>query len=167
MKTISILYGLVLLLLLNSCKQFHTTSDGVEETLAQAEDNRKELFNVIQHYQEKGDSLKLNAAMFLIGNMKNKYYLSGNEIDTYYQFIDSVFMIKQAEYDVATLCEAFIKKTEMTYQSFQPNISYDAKTLSAEYLINNIEEAFAVWNKPWNKHLNFSDFCGYNRLIIF
>lgn len=159
MKTISILYGLVLLLLLNSCNQFHTTSDGVEETLAQAEDNRKELFNVIQHYQEKGDSLKLNAAMFLIGNMKNKYYLSGNEIDTYYQFIDSVFMIKQAEYDVATLCEAFIKKTEMTYQSFQPNISYDAKTLSAEYLINNIEEAFAVWNKPWNKHLNFSDFC--------
>lgn len=159
MKATSTLYGLVLLLLLNSCNRFHATSDGVEETLTQAGDNRKELFKVIQHYREKDDTLKLKAAMFLIGNMKDKYYFSGKEIDTYYQFIDSVFQIKQKEYDVPALREAFVAKTDINLQTVKPDINLDSQHLSAEYLINNIEEAFAVWNKPWNHHLSFSDFC--------
>lgn len=33
------------------------------------------------------------------------------------------------------------------------------KTLSADYLIQNIDEAFAVWNRPWNRHLTFEEFC--------
>nr|WP_302829808.1 discoidin domain-containing protein [uncultured Bacteroides sp.] len=159
MKAIRIIYGLVLLLLLNSCNRFHSVPDGVEETLTQAGDNRKELFKAIQHYQENNDSLKLKAAIFLISNMKDKNFLSGKEIDTYYQFIDSIFQIKQQEYDVPALREAFTEKTGITFKTLHPDINYDAKSLSAEYLINNIDNAFAVWNKSWNKHLNFSDFC--------
>ena len=39
---------------------------GVEEALSKAGGNRKELFQVIRHYQDSGDSLKLKAALFLI-----------------------------------------------------------------------------------------------------
>ena len=41
---------------------------GVEEALSKAGGNRKELFQVIRHYQDSGDSLKLKAALFLIEN---------------------------------------------------------------------------------------------------
>ena len=71
---------------------------GVEEALSKAGGNRKELFQVIRHYQDSGDSLKLKAALFLIENMADKYYLTGNVIDEYYTFIDSVYQIKQPEY---------------------------------------------------------------------
>ena len=42
---------------------------GVEEALSKAGGNRKELFQVIRHYQDSGDSLKLKAALFLIENL--------------------------------------------------------------------------------------------------
>lgn len=38
---------------------------GVEEALSKAGGNRKELFQVIRHYQDSGDSLKLKAALVL------------------------------------------------------------------------------------------------------
>lgn len=159
MKTTSILYGLMLLLLQTGCNRLHPVSDGLEETLSQAGDNRKELFKVIQYYQEKGDSLKLKSAIFLIRNMKDKYYLSGKDIDSYYQFIDSVFQIKRAEYDVPALYEDFVKKTGITRQTLKADINYDSQSLSADYLINNIEKAFDVFGKSWNKHLDFEEFC--------
>ena len=73
---------------------------GVGEALSKAGGNRKELFQVIRHYQDSGDSLKLKAALFLIENMADKYYLTGNVIDEYYTFIDSVYQIKQPEYEI-------------------------------------------------------------------
>ena len=38
-------------------------------------------------------------------------------------------------------------------------LNWDVQTLSADYLIQNIDEAFAVWNRPWNRHLTFEEFC--------
>ena len=32
--------------------------------------------------------------------MADKYYLTGNVIDEYYTFIDSVYQIKQPEYEI-------------------------------------------------------------------
>lgn len=37
----------------------------------------------------------------------------------------------------------------------------DAEKIKASYLIKNIEEAFKVWNKPWNLFLTFEEFCEY------
>ena len=41
----------------------------------------------------------------------------------------------------------------------EPVIALDARTLTADYLIRNIDEAFAVWDRPWNRHLSFNEFC--------
>ena len=38
----------------------------------------------------------------------------------------------------------------------------DIRALSADFLIRNIEESFAVWEEsPWCQHLDFADFCEY------
>lgn len=104
---------------------------GVEEALSKAGGNRKELFQVIRHYQDSGDSLKLKAALFLIENMADKYYLTGNVIDEYYTFIDSVYQIKQPEYDIPTIYGAFRSKAK--YLKEKPQVNLDVQTLSADY----------------------------------
>ncbi len=144
------------LLLLGSCRM-PTPTPGVEEALSKAGSNRSELFQVIKHYQKGTDSLKLKAAIFLIENMADKFYYTGKAIDEYYTFIDSVYQIQQEEYDIPAIYDDFRNKAQ--YLKEQPTLTADVQTLSADYLIENIEEAFAVWNRPWNRHLNFEAFC--------
>ncbi|OUO49328.1 hypothetical protein B5F77_15010 [Parabacteroides sp. An277] len=143
-------------ILLASC-QMKTAAPGIEEALSRAGDNRGELLRVLQHYEERGDSLKLRAAEFLIGNMADKGYLTGRGIDEYYHFIDSVYQIKQPEYDIPYLYGTF--RQQAKYLKEKPIPAWDTQTLSADYLIQNIDEAFAVWNRPWNQHLTFEEFC--------
>lgn len=146
------------LLLLGSCRM-PTPTPGVEEALSKAGSNRSELFQVIKHYQKGTDSLKLKAALFLIENMTDKHYFTGQAVDEYYTFIDSVYQIRQQEYDIPAIYDEFKKKAK--YLKEKPTINQDAQTLSADYLIENIEDAFAVWNRPWNRHLNFEEFCEF------
>ncbi len=148
--------SILLAILLTSC-QMKTAAPGLEEALSQAGDNRGELLRVLQYYEERGDSLKLRAAEFLIGNMADKGYLTGRAIDEYYHFIDSVYQIKQPEYDIPYLYGTF--RQQAKYLKEKPIPAWDAQTLSADYLIQNIDEAFAVWNRPWNQHLTFEEFC--------
>lgn len=143
-------------ILLASC-QMKTAAPGIEEALSQAGDNRGELLRVLQHYEERGDSLKLRAAEFLIGNMADKGYWTGRAIDEYYAFIDSVYQIERAEYDVEAINAAFLEQAQYIQEPFVAN--WDAQNLSSTYLIRNIDEAFAVWNRPWNQHLSLEEFC--------
>ena len=59
----------------------------VEKALDEAGDNRLELLKVIDHYRngEGRDSLKLEAAMFLIGNMPGHGSVWSEAIDTFRQ----------------------------------------------------------------------------------
>lgn len=152
-----ITYCLCIVLLFLSACHLKTTTNGIEDALSQAKNNKEELFKVIQHYQHGDDSLKLKAAIFLIENMSDKYYLTGKSIDEYYTFIDSVYQIKQEEYDIPAIYQGFQEQAK--YLKEEPIVNRDVQTVSADYLINNIEEAFKVWNKPWNTHLNFEEFC--------
>ncbi len=106
MKALHIIISCLGILLLSGygC-QIPAPSPGVEEALSKAGNNREELFRIIRHYQEAGDSLKLQAALFLIGNMADKYYYTGKAIDEYYAFIDSVYQIRQEEYDIPAIYE--------------------------------------------------------------
>lgn len=141
---------------LANCNMSQLNSE-VEQTLSQAGENRNELFKVIRHYQSDKDSLKLKAALFLIENMTGKLYYSGGVVDEYQAFLDSVYQIKQEEYDIPAIYEKFMN--EAVFMNEPPIVLEDAKTLSAEFLIKNIDEAFTVWAKPWNEHLSFAGFC--------
>lgn len=142
--------------LLISC-QMQTVLPGMEETLSKAGNNRKELFLVLRHYESQDDSLRLRAAQFLLENMADKGYLTGRSIEEYYNFIDSIYQIKQEEYDIPCIYATF--RQQAKYLKENPVLNWDVQTLSADYLIQNIDEAFAVWNRPWNRHLTFEEFC--------
>lgn len=130
---------------------------GIEEAFSKAGKNRAELLHVLQHYEESSNSLKLRAAQFLLENMADKGYLTGRSIEEYYNFIDSVYQIKQEEYDIPYIYATF--RQQAKYLKENPVLNWDVQTLSADYLIQNIDEAFAVRNRPWNQHLTFEEFC--------
>lgn len=66
----------------SSCKE-----SALDRSLSQAGDNRKELEAVLLHYQN--DTLKQQAARFLIENMDAHYCFGGDAVEKYYLAMDS------------------------------------------------------------------------------
>ncbi len=125
-------------------------SPEIEEVLLLAGDNRGELERVLKHYaRTPGDSLKLRAAEFLIVNMPGKYS----------EYYDAPWN------DVATVSLRWTSSSDKqmvldTYRIGDPVMREDIKYITAEYLINNIDLAFKVWQeRPWGRHIPFDVFC--------
>ncbi|MDR1340222.1 MAG: transglutaminase-like domain-containing protein [Prevotellaceae bacterium] len=122
----------------------------MEAVLKQAGKNRRELEKVLKHYsREAADSLKLRAAEFLIVNMPGKYS----------EYYDAPWN------DVATVCLRWTSSSDKqrvldTYKIGEPVVQEDINCITSEYLINNIELAFKMWQeRPWGKHIPFDAFC--------
>lgn len=128
----------------------------LRQALRAAGDNRPELEAVLDHYRSDADPLKLRAAKYLIRYMPlHRSY--DTAIEAMYDRIDSMIP-RHANRD--SLMEAMAA----LYAQFKPQIGVDCdvQTVSAEYLIRNIEQAFGLWrNKPWARHLDFDEFCEY------
>ena len=130
-----------------SCSSY---SDDIEEVLKQAGKNRVELEKVLKHYaKESKDSLRLRAAEFLIVNMPGKYS----------EYYDAPWN------NVATVHLRWSSSSEKqmvldTYDLEKPVIQEDIEHITADYLINNIDLAFKVWEEtPWGKYIPFDAFC--------
>ena len=127
-------------LLAASCGLSHP--DRLETALELAGDNRAELEQVLRHYAD--DSLKREAARFLIENMPYHYSLRGAPIDTlqaaFKQFHDSGFYNKKR----FSCLRPFPHKNLSRFS--------DLRTITADYLIENIENG-AAWHggtaKAW------------------
>jgi hypothetical protein len=140
---------------LTSCKQ----RNYLEEALVSSGENRPELEKVLAHYQD--NPLKLRAAQFLIENMPGHYsYEEPNELTRYYHEIDSVYemYIDSAKATLSILYEAISAKYDVKKLKQVPDIKY----LTSNYLIDNIDRSFDVWqNGEWATHVGFDDFCEY------
>ncbi|MDR0864782.1 MAG: hypothetical protein LBO74_07610 [Candidatus Symbiothrix sp.] len=134
--------------LLISCTQHY--SPEIETVLKQAGNNRSELEQVLKHYSKTpADSLKLKAAEFLIVNMPDKY---SEYYDAPWNDVTTVFLRWSSSSD--------IQKVLDTYGIGEPVVRDDVKYITADYLINNIELSFKVWQEqPWGKHISFDAFC--------
>ncbi len=147
-----------LLYALISCCLFtcsNSSDKELEQALRLAGENKAELEAVLNHY--KNDSLKLEAARYLIKNMpyhysKEEYYRSP-EGQKYRPDI-SAFNDKE---EVKRHCDSLL---QCGYKKEQCKI-FDITVLDSVYLVNNIELAFSVWQKDWAKDVPFSDFCRY------
>ncbi len=130
----------------------------VEHALELAGDNRTELEQVLEHYRTRPvDNLKYRAACFLIGNMPGKYSEDPRGVEQY----DSL----------ASQCVRIIVNFKIAYEKFDSLVKhhhlssmgtkvYDLHRISATYLINNIDQAFKVWEEqPWGKDIAFGEFC--------
>jgi len=138
---------LFLIVLVSSCTSYPET---IEDVLRQAGKNRKELEKVLKHYgKNPSDSLKLRAAEFLIANMPGKYseYMEGPWND-----LATVYLRWTSSSDKQMVLD--------TYQLDEPMRKDDVTHITANYLINNIELSFKVWQEmPWGKHIPFDVFC--------
>lgn len=138
-------------LCVSSCKE----AGALEYALDEAGENRKELFAVLEHYgRSADDSLKLEAAKFLIANMSGHYTLDSRairEMRRRVQQSDTVILSKQTlNYWWKELDE---KPTERKAYS-------DLQAVGASFLIDNIDAAFRSWqDAPWREDVSFDDFC--------
>ncbi len=137
-----IVLSFIAFILLFSCSRY--PSD-VEQALKLAGDNRAELEKVLDYYrQETKDSLKYKAAFFLIANMPGHYELRSDQIDT----------IR------AGLRRGILPSESKLYMESTVYPIYDIHKISSDYLINNIDFSFKIWEEaPWGHNVSFSDFC--------
>ncbi|MBN2448179.1 MAG: hypothetical protein JXO22_15730, partial [Phycisphaerae bacterium] len=127
--------------------------------LSKAGDNRGELEKVLAHYRDVGDYQKLAAAEFLIANMPGHGYSIAEFCDSAGEWgkFDALDYASFKE-ALAALDALEAEHGELTYRSrgFVPDI----ETITADYLIDNIDLAFAAWReKPWARRLTFAAFC--------
>lgn len=152
--TIVIVMVITIILAINlywlSSRQFH------KEIPSLAGSNRSELAKILRHYsRNQKDTLKLEAARFLINNMvyhhgTNQYLTdrNGNSVVfDYDRFLPGDFRRLISVMD----------STGYRYKREAP--VYDIQIIKADYLIENIDDAFTAWNYPWAQHLSFDDFC--------
>lgn len=161
MKTLKcIVISLQLCLCLISCEEnkSHNIFDlnkqqRLEYALDFSNQNRDELVKVLDHYA--GDSLKLKAAEYLIINMIGLKSVKQSTFPEIHKIISA------HNGDGYTFPKASKEKIELLLTVPKDTI-WDLQTLSAEYLIDNIELSFKVWKEcRWNQNLSFEYFCEY------
>lgn len=142
-------------LMLTAC--LHT--DPLENALRYAGENRTELEKVLRHYETRPeDSLKLQAARWLIIHMPGHLSYHGKTIERYYQEIEPILTGPRTPWEKRPLIEEIARK----YPPRSMEAEEDIKIITVGYLIRNIEEAFRVWqDEPWGRHVSFEDFCEY------
>lgn len=82
-------------------------SAALEATMHQAGANGRELGEALGHYSAPGDSLHAAAMHFLVANMAGKGTVAGPAVNEFYAFIDSVYTIRQPEYDIPAIYANF------------------------------------------------------------
>ena len=127
---------------------------------------------VLKHYSSPEDSLKLKAAKFLIRNMgEHFYYVPKNEmaVDSFYQYLNEIIKIPEINNNKLheelreELLDIYVPKAIKDSIVAIPEYRKrsDVKTISPEFLIENIEYAFKAWELPWARSVSFEDFCRY------
>lgn len=136
-------------------------SDQVQEVLEKAGDNRQELKKVIKHYQAEGDQQKLDAALYLIGNMEEHCYVTYRMFDT--AGADVEFnVLDYPDYDSLISFINVIEKERGELDYERKDKVLDIETITADYLISQIDNAFLAWReKPWAKNYSFDVFLKY------
>lgn len=126
---------------------------GLDAALSAAGGNRQELEKVLAHYRSDPDRRKLRAAEYLISGMPGHYGLVSSP------GLDSVKAVLADLYAHRVVDSARLER----WRHFRPDNmekAYDIETVTADYLIRNIDMAFEDWDsRPWNRHLDFGEFC--------
>ena len=148
---------LLLCMILPSCQK-REEDVMLRQALELAGYNRAELEKVLDCYA--GDSLKLEAAKFLIRNMPGHYsYVDTAKINKYALAVVAVVDSMRDEKDINVIRDSIDKVAkEMGMDSLKR--VQDCQIISADFLIQNIDTAFYDWQQgPWAKHICFEDFC--------
>jgi hypothetical protein len=138
-----------------------TLPENVSVVLEKAGSNKPELEKVISHFKETKEVIKEEAAYYLIGNMADQGY-------AVYELMDSTGkpvefnVLDYKDYDHLLLAWDSIEKSRGKIDFKLDTLIHDCQTISADYLIKNIDLAVEAWDGyPWAKKLSFDQFCEY------
>ena len=151
---------IILFFILYACKNEERPSDPLERNLILAGKNRGELEKVLTHYQKNpADSLKLKSAIFLISNMEDNKHFTGKWLDQFDQIFDRAASLDNA--GLIKLRDSMVSEIGRNGKA-KSKSNLDLHHLSADYLINNIDQAYNAWQKaPWKSSVSFDTFCNY------
>ncbi len=160
-KAPAVLFIAALAVVLAACAVESPYPPDVADALEAAGDNKGELETVISHYSSDGDSLKLQAAYYLIGNMEGHCFATyvlrdsaGNEVEFNVLDYPDFDALRAA---VDTLEE---RLGELDFQRGEK--VEDLNVITSDFLITQIDYAFRAWReKPWAESLSFDDVLEY------
>jgi hypothetical protein len=144
--------------------------DDIRELLNKSKENRKQLEKTIAHYSKHPeDSLKLQAAYYIIRNMVGLKTLDTNSVSENNVYFDALQAVMQKEgrkklrsVEIALIIDSINKAKNLVTSVPTAKYLNDLDVISAEFLIHNIDNAFLMWqSKEWSKHIVFADFCEY------
>jgi len=134
----------------------------VRTALQVAGENRQELEVVITHFESSGDPNKLQAAYYLIAGLPGQYHYKGGLVEAHREVfgkMDSVIQSGQEIYYPEVWDS--LKRTIRISSDRGLERKEDIQTVTAEFLIQHIENSFKAWEYPWAKKLSFEEFCQY------
>lgn len=121
-------------------------------TIIEAKENEIELNDFLKFYKED----KLFAAEFIIGSMiglKTSNSLGIDSLEVLYRILP-----KNESYGFS---DEDLKKAKR-FSSILLESNYDAETITSNYLKENLEDAWDIWqNSPWSEKLTKEEFCEY------
>lgn len=132
-------------------------SSKLEEALILSGKNRIELERVLSYYS-KTDSLKYDAAVYLIENMPGHYTYDSVGLRSYREDVLSDSLLNTVSWSLKNI---FLGYPYLLSDIVDGEKKEDINFVTSDYLINNIECAFKVWKEPWASHLTFEEFCEY------
>ncbi len=168
----------VLLALMAGCAAAPPAADRMEKTsqpsgpgyvppqsvvtaLELAGSNRRQLEAVLVYYHRQKQPLRLRAAEFLIENMVTH---GTAEVGLVNEQGKPVFfnVLEYDDYEVARDELERLQDKHGRLQYKKLHLTKDIETITAGYLIENIDLAFEAWrNKPWARDISFTLFCDF------
>lgn len=119
--------------------------------------DKKNLEAVLEHYRH--DSQKYKAAVFLISNMAGCCSYNSPGVQQYYETMHSVFTGPPRSNDEFRTEYAKASSSIPLFPE-QCDTVYDTETITSEYLIEDIDKAYEMWQK-YSRHISFDNFCEY------
>lgn len=135
---------------------FSCSNGKIDTVLQMAGQNRCELEKVLTYY--KNDSLKYQAACFLIANMPYHFYYDGDSLERYWKYFQCFPKTRKKPEELIDS----LQKADGEFHFSQLQRKQDLQEVDSAYLVQNIEWAFKVWKEqPWGKAVSFKDFCEF------
>ena len=133
----------------------------VQKSLNKSSICKPDLMKVILAFNRPEDSLKLQAAYFLIKNLENNYTLRMSLRDS----SDTLIDINPSEFKDYVSINRHFDSIEMNSQKVSyktDTILLDIENVNSEFIIKHINNTYNTWQKStWDNKYNFNEFCDF------
>lgn len=144
----------------------------VRRTLDQSGSQRSELKRALSYYDQEKDSLKRKAMIFLIKHMYAHHAYHNKQMELMnraFDVMDTILtrqtntgMSRYVDFALFSSVIDSISQQEEIFQKEELEKQWDSQTVTANFLIQNVELAYRAWKTNlWARDIDFDTFCEY------